>query len=57
MLDDIEANIVLAAERTREGGGELLRAERYQRSSRNKLCLIFAAFAFVLIILVVVLAV
>lgn len=55
MLDDIEANIVRTAERTREAGGELLRAERYQKSARNKTCMILAVVAFVLTVLVVVL--
>eukprot|EP00884_Botryococcus_braunii_P000955 jgi/Botrbrau1/10860/Bobra.0025s0038.1 len=57
MLDDIEANIGSTAERTREGGRELLLADRHQRRSRNKMCFIVAAFAFVLAILVIVLSV
>ena len=54
MLDDIEANIERTADRTRAAGGELGRAEQYQRASRNKMCYILLVTAFVLIILVVV---
>lgn len=54
MLDDIESNIERTADRTRAAGSELVRAERYQRSSRNKMCLILLIVAFVLAAIVLV---
>ncbi len=54
MLDDIESNIERTADRTRAAGSELVRAERYQRSSRNKMCMIVLIVAFVLAVLVLV---
>ena len=54
MLDDIESNIERTADRTRAAGSELVRAERYQRSSRNKMCLILLIVAFVLAVIVLV---
>ena len=54
MLDDIESNIERVADRTGAAGGELLKAERYQRSSRNKLCIILLVVAFVLAVIIIV---
>lgn len=54
MLDDIESNIERVADRTKAAGGELQKAERYQRSSRNKMCIILLVVAFVLAIIIIV---
>ena len=54
MLDDIESNIERVADRTRAAGGELQKAERYQRSSRNKMCIILLVVAFVLAVIIIV---
>jgi syntaxin 7 len=54
MLDDIESNIERTADRTRAAGGELTRAEQYQRSSRNKMCFILLIVALVPGVLVLV---
>jgi len=55
MLDDIEANIVRTAVKTSEATGELKKAEKSQRSSRNKMCCLFIFFVVVLVILILVL--
>jgi syntaxin 7 len=57
MLDDIEANIERTADRTRAAGSELVRAERYQRSSRNKMCFILLIAAFVIGVIVFVIVI
>ena len=54
MLDDIEANIERTADRTRAAGSELVRAERYQRSSRNKMCFILLIVAVILAVFVLI---
>jgi syntaxin 7 len=57
MLDDIESNIERTADRTRTAGGELVRAERLQRSSRSRMCYILLVVAAVLAVLVIVFSV
>lgn len=54
MLDDIESNIERVADRTGAAGSELQKAERYQRSSRNKMCIILLVVAFVLAVIIIV---
>lgn len=56
-LNDIEANIVSVAERTRQATGELRVAERSQRAARNRMCWILAIVGLVMAVLVLVLTV
>lgn len=56
-LDDIEANITRAAERTGGAHTQILRAERSQRSSRNRWCFLSLLAAGVVgVLLLIVLA-
>mmetsp|Transcript_35185 Transcript_35185/g.76921 ORF Transcript_35185/g.76921 Transcript_35185/m.76921 type:complete len:289 (-) Transcript_35185:292-1158(-) len=55
MLDDIEANIVRTAYKTKDAAQELKKADRSQRRSRNKMCCLMMFFLFVLLILFLVL--
>lgn len=54
MVDDIADHIGRTAERTQQGREQLVRAERSQRSSRNKQCLLFVIGAFALAVLLLV---
>ena len=55
-LNDIEANITRTADRTREAQGELIQADRSQRSARNKMCWILMIVAIIMAVLVLVLS-
>eukprot|EP00887_Chlorella_sp_A99_P006447 scaffold3.g6447.t1 len=55
MLDDIEANITRAAERTADATVQIARAERSQRSVRNKWCFLLVVAGAVLLVLLLVL--
>ncbi len=55
-LDTIESNITLVADRTADAGRDLVRAERSQRSARNRMCYILLVIGLVLAVLVVVLS-
>ena len=57
MLDDIEANISQTADNTREANVQLVKAERSQRASRNRMCFILFIVAVVLAVLVLLLVV
>ena len=54
-LDTIDSNITRVADHTQVAGGELVRAEQYQRSARNRMCYILVVVAIVMAILVLVL--
>jgi syntaxin 7 len=53
-LDDIEANITRAAERAGDASVQISRAERSQRSARNRWCFLLMLTAVVLFILVLI---
>ena len=55
-IDDIEANITTVAGRTEDAGGELVKAERNQRSGLRNWCFIFGILFIALIILLVVIS-
>lgn len=55
MVDDIESNIAATAESTRTAAREVVRAERYQRSNRNRKCFLLLIAAAVLGVLLLVL--
>jgi syntaxin 7 len=56
-LDDIEANITRAAERTADATVQIGHAERSQRSARNKWCfLLVITFVVLLILILIILA-
>ena len=55
MVDDISDHIERTADRTRDAGVQLQKAERSQRGARNRQCWLFAIAAFVLIVLFLVL--
>lgn len=56
-LDDIEANITRAAERTADATVQIGHAERSQRSARNKWCfLMVITFVVLLILILIILA-
>lgn len=53
MIDDIEANVVSAAGRTGEAVVELRKAERNQRKSRGRLCIVMMIFGLVLLVVII----
>lgn len=53
MIDDIEANVVSAAGRTGEAVVELRKAERNQRRSRGRLCIVMMIFGLVLLVVII----
>lgn len=53
MIDDIEANVVAASARTGEAVVELRKAERHQRKSRGKLCVLMMIFGLVLLLIII----
>ena len=55
-LDDIESNITRAAERTGDATVQIARAERSQRAARSKWCFLLAITAFIIFILVLIIA-
>jgi t-SNARE complex subunit (syntaxin) len=55
MIDDIGDHIGRTADRTAEAHGELLRAERHQRSARSKKCFLLLMAALALAVLLIVL--
>lgn len=55
MVDDIEANISHTAERSNDARREIVRAERYQRSNRNRKCILLLIAGGVLGVLLLVL--
>ena len=57
MLDDIEANISRTADNTKEANVHLVKAERSQRASRNRMCFILFIVGIILAVLVLILVV
>lgn len=55
-LDTIDSNITRVAASTQNAGGELVRAENYQKSARNRMCYILVIVAIVMAILIIVVA-
>lgn len=53
-LDDIEANLTRASERTADAGVQIARAERSQRAARNRWCFLLVIAAVVLLLLVLI---
>jgi len=56
MLDDIEANIVRTASKTKDAAAELHKADRSQRRSRNKMCCCLMWLPLVLLIVLLIIA-
>ena len=52
MIDDIEANIVSTAVRTKDAQRELTKADKSQKAARNKMICLAVVIAVVLIILI-----
>lgn len=57
MLDDIEANISTTAANTQDAGVQLVKAERSQRASRNRMCFILFIVGIILAVLVLILSI
>ena len=55
MVDDIADHIERTADRTRDAGVQLVKAERSQRGSRNRQCILFIIAGIVLVVLFLVL--
>ena len=55
MIDDIEANVTRTAARVQEGTQQLVKADKSQRSVRQKKCMLLFIVALVLGVLLVVL--
>ena len=54
-VDDIEANITRASDRTRDAATHVVHAERSQRSAQKKWCFLMALAAAVVFVLLLVL--
>ena len=55
-IDDIDANISTYELRTEEAAGEIVRADKYQRASRSKKCLLLTIVLVVVFVLVLVIS-
>merc|ERR1711869_1080 len=51
-IDDIENNIVATAVRTQQANEELVKAERHQRASRTRLCVVMVIILIAVMIIV-----
>mmetsp|Transcript_35627 Transcript_35627/g.42902 ORF Transcript_35627/g.42902 Transcript_35627/m.42902 type:complete len:271 (+) Transcript_35627:286-1098(+) len=55
MVDDIEANIVKTNTRTKDAHSQLLKADKSQKTSRNRMCYLMTFFIVVFVVLILVL--
>ena len=54
-IDDIDANVSSYEMRTEEAGREIVKADKYQRSARNRKCILLCIVVIVIVVLLLVL--